>query len=117
MCNLNLRWVANGFKIPQYLANFFLLFQNTDAGAEGSGQPLSSPGSCLEDFRPNPFIECQGLGRCNYYTTAYSFWLAVINHDQQFVIPDPKTLKAGDLKSRVSRCRVCRRIPPHGLQN
>ncbi|KFM82473.1 Collagen alpha-1(IV) chain, partial [Stegodyphus mimosarum] len=94
----------------------FSFFMNTDAGAEGSGQPLSSPGSCLQDFRPNPFIECQGLGRCNYYTTAYSFWLAAIKHDKQFVIPEPQTLKAGDLKSRVSRCRVCRRIPIPGIR-
>ena len=84
---------------------------NTDAGAEGSGQPLSSPGSCLSDFRPNPFIECQGHGRCNSYTTAYSFWLASIPADKMFKTPEPQTLKVGDLKSKVSRCQVCRRKP------
>ena len=50
------------------------LLQHTDAGAEGSGQQLNSPGSCLRDFRSRPFLECQGHGRCNYYTTSYSYW-------------------------------------------
>ncbi|GFY11741.1 collagen alpha-5(IV) chain [Trichonephila clavipes] len=112
-------WAA----MPQQLIDTLILsmgrrcetcLANTDSGAEGSGQPLSSPGSCLEEFRPNPFIECQGLGRCNYYTTAYSFWLAVIDHHKQFFTPEPKTLKGGDQKTRISRCRVCRRIPPYG---
>ncbi|TNN04306.1 hypothetical protein fugu_001335 [Takifugu bimaculatus] len=31
---------------------------HTSAGAEGSGQALASPGSCLEEFRSAPFIEC-----------------------------------------------------------
>lgn len=31
-------------------------FMNTDAGAQGSGQPLHSPGSCLAEFIPNPYI-------------------------------------------------------------
>ena len=72
---------------------------------------LSSPGSCLEEFRANPFIECQGHGRCNSYSTAYSYWLATIDLNQQFNPPEPITLKAGDLKSRVSRCQVCRKVP------
>jgi integrin beta 8 len=70
---------------------------------------LSSPGSCLEDFRPNPFVECQGHGRCNSYSTAYSFWLATIDPHQMFNVPEQATLKAGDLKSKISRCQVCRR--------
>ncbi len=89
----------------------YSFFMNTDAGAEGSGQPLSSPGSCLEDFRPNPFIECQGHGRCNYYSTAYSFWLATVEQHNQFRTPDSQTLKAGDLRSKISRCQVCIRRP------
>jgi hypothetical protein len=47
------------------------LFQHTDAGAEGAGQSLVSPGSCLKDFRSRPFIECHGQGKnnitCVYY--------------------------------------------------
>lgn len=94
---------------PQGIHFKTLCLQNTDAGAEGSGQTLSSPGSCLEHFRPNPFIECQGHGRCNYYTTAYSFWLAAVPEEDQFKAPDSLTLKAHDLKSKVSRCQVCMR--------
>ena len=119
-------WFATLFCFCQILLLFdiILILKNTDAGAEGSGQPLSSPGSCLEDFRPNPFIECQGHGKCNYYTTAYSFWLATIEQTDQFRTPDSQTLKSGDLISKVSRCQVCirraiplrRRNPNNGQQ-
>merc|ERR1712123_163876 len=85
---------------------------HTDAGAEGAGQSLSSPGSCLKDFRSRPFIECHGHGRCNYHTTAYSYWMATIEKDRMFKKPVPQTLKAGDLRSRISRCVVCMRKPP-----
>lgn len=90
----------------------YSFFMNTDAGSEGSGQPLSSPGSCLEDFRPSPFIECQGHGRCNSYTTALSFWLASIELSEMFKTPEPVTLtQSYQLRSKISRCRVCRKIP------
>lgn len=82
---------------------------HTAAGAEGSGQSLQSPGSCLEDFRAAPFIECHGKGTCNQYANGYSFWLATINLDQQFRNPNSETLKAGDLRQRISRCQVCMR--------
>lgn len=55
--------------------------QQTGAGAEGSSQPLVSPGSCLEHFRQVPFIECHGRGTCNYYPDSYSYWLASVNPD------------------------------------
>lgn len=58
-------------------------------GAEGSGQPLASPGSCLEDFRKIPFIECHGRGTCNYYTDSYSYWLAALNPDNMFRCDTP----------------------------
>ena len=90
----------------------FMILQHTDAGADGSGQSLASPGSCLRDFRSRPFIECHGHGRCNYYTTAYSYWMATIERDKMFKKPVPQTLKAGDIKSRISRCIVCMRRPP-----
>ena len=82
---------------------------NTDAGAQGSGQPLHSPGSCLAEFIPNPYIECVGRGQCNYYSTAYSFWLSVIEQSDQFKTPEPLVLKSGDLISKVSRCQACKR--------
>ncbi|XP_055501602.1 collagen alpha-3(IV) chain-like [Leucoraja erinacea] len=77
------------------------------SGAEGSGQALASPGSCLEEFRVAPFIECHGRGTCNYYANAYSFWLATLDPTQMFRKPRPQTLKAGELRSIISRCQVC----------
>ena len=98
----------------QFQLSICLKMQHTDSGAEGSGQSLVSPGSCLEDFRPTPFIECQGHGRCNYYLTATSYWLSTVEEERQFAKPIPQTLKAGDLTSRISRCAVCQRrfTPP-----
>ena len=60
------------------------LSQQTGVGAEGSGQPLVSPGSCLEQFRQVPFIECHGHGTCNYYPDSYSYWLATLNPRHMF---------------------------------
>ncbi|KAF0026560.1 hypothetical protein F2P81_021297 [Scophthalmus maximus] len=57
---------------------------HTSAGSEGSGQALASPGSCLEEFRSAPFIECHGRGTCNYYANSYSFWLATIEDNEMF---------------------------------
>lgn len=90
----------------------FSFIMHTDAGAEGGGQSLVSPGSCLESFRPTPFIECHGEGRCNYFTTAYSYWLATIEDRNMFRKPKQQTLKANMLKSRISRCTVCIRVKP-----
>lgn len=96
------------------LINFrFVKFQHTDAGAEGAGQSLVSPGSCLEEFRPKPFIECHAHGRCNYFTTAYSYWLATIEDYAMFKKPKQQTIKDGmDLTQMVSRCAVCTRRRP-----
>lgn len=85
-----------------------LHLQHRDAGAGGGGQSLISPGSCLEEFRARPFIECRGLGTCNYFSTATSYWLATINDQEMFRKPSQQTLKA-DHTSRVSRCAVCLR--------
>ena len=60
---------------------------HTGAGAEGGGQSLSSPGSCLEDFRTTPFIECNGArGTCHYFANKFSFWLTTIDDSQQFSV-------------------------------
>ena len=83
-------------------------FQHRDAGGRGYGQSLVSPGSCLEEFRVRPFIECHGFGTCNYYSTATSFWLTIIKDGDMFRRPIPQTLKT-DHTSRVSRCAVCLR--------
>lgn len=82
---------------------------HTGAGAQGTGQPLASPGSCMEDFRPSPFIECHGTGTCNYYATSLSYWLATIDRTREFSKPIPETMKAGNVRNRVSRCQVCMR--------
>lgn len=83
----------------------FIMF--TSAGSEGAGQALASPGSCLEEFRASPFIECHGRGTCNYYSNSYSFWLASLNPQRMFRKPIPSTVKAGELEKIISRCRVC----------
>jgi integrin beta 8 len=83
---------------------------HTAAGAEGGGQALASPGSCLEDFRSSPFIECNGAkGSCHYFANEFSFWLTTIDAQSQFVNPVPETLKAANLRNRVSRCQVCQK--------
>lgn len=86
------------------------VFQHTAAGAEGGGQALSSPGSCLKDFRATPFIECNGArGTCHYFANKFSFWLATISDREMFSRPISQTLKANNLRSRVSRCQVCQK--------
>uniref|UniRef100_A0A3B3R513 Collagen IV NC1 domain-containing protein n=1 Tax=Paramormyrops kingsleyae TaxID=1676925 RepID=A0A3B3R513_9TELE len=85
----------------------YSFMMHTSAGAEGSGQALASPGSCLEEFRTAPFLECHGRGTCNYYANSYSFWLATVDASEMFRKPQPETLKAGNLLTRVSRCVVC----------
>ncbi|PVD18256.1 hypothetical protein C0Q70_20805 [Pomacea canaliculata] len=80
---------------------------STGSGTSGTGQGLQSPGSCLEDFRTSPFIECHGRGTCNYYATSASFWMTTIERADQFRRPLSETLKAGDLRRRISRCQVC----------
>lgn len=80
------------------------------AGKTGAGQSLSSAGSCLQEFRPKPFIECQGArGTCHFFSDKFSFWLTTIDETKMFTTQTPNTLVKGrdDLKSRVSRCRVC----------
>lgn len=71
-----------------------------------------SPGSCLEDFRATPFIECNGAkGTCHYFANKYSFWLTTVNPSQEFIYsPAQETLKAGQERSKVSRCQVCSKI-------
>lgn len=69
---------------------------------------MISPGSCLEEFRTTPIIECHGHGRCNYYDPLASFWLTVIDDSKMFKKPEPITLKS-DFTSKVSRCTVCRK--------
>lgn len=85
----------------------FSFVMETGVGAEGSGQPLASPGSCLENFRKIPFIECHGRGTCNYYTDSYSYWLAALDPEDMFSKPKPRTDTGNFPGELISRCRVC----------
>ncbi|XP_078266274.1 uncharacterized protein LOC144599358 [Rhinoraja longicauda] len=94
--------------ISLWIGYSFLML--TGSGAEGGGQSLTSPGSCLEDFRSTPFIECQGArGTCHYFSDKYSFWLTTVQPYHQFGLNVPsETLKTEQLQRQsVSRCQVC----------
>lgn len=107
MNNINLNFFFSDMQLHTCLISFYMSLQHTAAGNEGGGQSLSSPGSCLEDFRTSPFIECNGAkGTCHYFANKHSFWLTSLDrsfHSQ----PASETLKAGQLLSRISRCQVC----------
>ena len=81
---------------------FIIALQNTGGGAEGSGQFLDSPGSCLNQFNTLPFLECTDKGTCHFYNSDQSFWLANLDGAPM------ERLKGDVAISRVSRCRVCR---------
>ncbi|KAG2464160.1 CO4A6 protein, partial [Polypterus senegalus] len=87
----------------------YSFLMHTASGAEGGGQSLVSPGSCLEDFRATPFIECNGArGTCHYFESKYSFWLTTIEENQQFAEHIPsETLKAGQLRTRFAISDSC----------
>lgn len=96
------------FTLELKLTEINASLQHTGVGNGGGGQQMAGPGSCLQDFRTNPFIECNGgKGHCHYYDTQNSFWLVTVEEHMQFQRPDMTTLKAGNLLSRVSRCQVC----------
>merc|ERR1719516_554132 len=88
---------------------------HTAAGAEGGGQALSSPGSCLMDFRATPFIECNGArGHCAFYNNQFSFWMTTVKAGSDQFTQEMENLMImnGNLRSRVSRCNVCMRLNP-----
>lgn len=90
----------------------YSFLMHTAAGSEGGGQSLMSPGSCLEDFRATPFIECNGAkGTCHYFANKYSFWLTTVAPNEEFLYsPAQETLKGGQERSKVSRCQVCSKL-------
>jgi integrin beta 8 len=77
------------------------------SGAEGGGQSLQSPGSCLESFKSTPFIECSAMGKCQFTAQKISFWLSVLADHDQFVMPRMITTEEANKRQNVSRCRVC----------
>jgi integrin beta 8 len=84
-------------------------YMQTSDASGNSHQNLISPGSCLEEFRAQPVIECHGRGTCNIFDGITSFWLTVIEDQDQFRKPRQQTLKA-DQTSKISRCVVCRKM-------
>uniref|UniRef100_A0A3B3UPD1 Collagen IV NC1 domain-containing protein n=1 Tax=Poecilia latipinna TaxID=48699 RepID=A0A3B3UPD1_9TELE len=94
----------------QSLWTGFSFVMETGVGAEGSGQPLVSPGSCLENFQGMPFMECSGSsGTCKYDNSLYSYWLAALDPDNMFRRPSSWILP-GNNPDNISRCRVCMKI-------
>ncbi|KPP57009.1 hypothetical protein Z043_125318, partial [Scleropages formosus] len=89
----------------------FSFLMHTGGSDEGGGQSLTSPGSCLKDFRTQPFIECQGArGTCHFFTTAYSFWLTHVNEREQFGPLTSYILKKEQQqRQHTSQCHVCMR--------
>uniref|UniRef100_A0A8C0AM53 Collagen IV NC1 domain-containing protein n=1 Tax=Buteo japonicus TaxID=224669 RepID=A0A8C0AM53_9AVES len=88
----------------------YSFLMHTGSGDQGGGQSLMSPGSCLEDFRSAPFIECQGQrGTCQFFANEYSFWLTTVMPELQFAsAPLSGTLKEGqEQRKKISRCQVC----------
>lgn len=85
--------------------------QHTGAGDEGGGQSLTSSGSCLSDFRAQPFVECQGpRGTCHYFANIYSFWLTRVDQHAVASNGSASTLtEAWQQRDNIGRCNVCMR--------
>lgn len=64
-------------------------------------QSLSGTGSCLKDFRLNPFIECKD-DHCHFHASKASLWLTAVNVAKQHT---------GQVQQEsISRCQVCEKI-------
>lgn len=86
--------------------------QHTGAGDEGGGQSLTSSGSCLTDFRAQPFVECQGpRGTCHYFANIYSFWLTRVEATAPAHEQGSSTTLTNSWQQResIGRCSVCMR--------
>ncbi|XP_045930252.1 collagen alpha-2(IV) chain [Micropterus dolomieu] len=87
----------------------YSFLMHTGAGDEGGGQSLTSSGSCLEDFRAQPFVECQGpRGTCHYFANIYSFWLARVEATGSNGASTTLT-EGWQQKENIGRCNVCMR--------
>jgi len=42
-----------------------------------------------------------------YYANKFSYWMTVIDQNNQFEVPRQETLKSGNHRNRISRCTVC----------
>merc|ERR1712004_325290 len=96
----------NGYR-SLWLGYSFL--QHNSDGADGGGQDLMSPGSCLQNFRSTPFIECTGQsGNCQYFSNSLSCWMRTIAEQNQFSNP-MSSYSGRNLEKNISRCNVCMR--------
>lgn len=93
----------------------YSFLMHTGAGDEGGGQSLTSSGSCLADFRAQPFVECQGpRGTCHYFANIYSFWLTRVDTSAAASSASDSsassTLTEGwQQRESIGRCSVCMR--------
>lgn len=42
-----------------------------------------------------------------YYANKFSYWMTVIDQNNQFEAPRQETLKSGNHRNKISRCTVC----------
>ncbi|VEL14616.1 unnamed protein product [Protopolystoma xenopodis] len=85
---------------------------NTAYGAQGGGQQLASPGSCLPHFRSHLFIECNAKGLCGFFQEHKNFWLRVIGSsmdDDMFSMIMGEAIKVRNNDDRIGKCVVCLR--------
>lgn len=104
----NLMFFPND-SITSYYNKRIIFYRSQHTGAANGGggsQALSGTGSCLKDFRSNPFIECKG-GHCNFYDSISSFWLLAVNKAEESLQAQQQEIRAGTYDSRLSRCNVC----------
>jgi integrin beta 8 len=86
----------------------YSFYAHTSTGEGGGGQSLVSPGSCLEDYRASPYVECMGKGTCQFFANSISFWLRTIDAGSMFADPQMAALKGkASGRSSTSRCQVC----------
>lgn len=91
----------------------YSFLMHTGAGDEGGGQSLTSSGSCLRDFRSQPFLECQGpRGTCHYFSNIYSFWLTRVDTPTSFTSSSSSSaatmlMDEQQQRQNVGRCNVC----------
>jgi hypothetical protein len=68
----------------------------------GSGQDLGSTGSCLKKLYPIPFVECDNVKNCDYYTGGdYSMWLSARDSNT-----GPLS-GMSNIEPIISKCSVC----------
>ncbi|XP_008285464.1 collagen alpha-2(IV) chain [Stegastes partitus] len=87
----------------------YSFLMHTGAGDEGGGQSLTSSGSCLTDFRAQPFVECQGpRGTCHYFANIYSFWLTIMEDSTSSSDRSATTMTdSSQQRENIGRCNVC----------